>query len=469
MFSLETIIESMKCNIKLNLNIKYPCSICRKPVLVNQKAIQCDTCNLWCHIKCDGTTLGHYNTLMLYENQIEYWNCLVCRLKFHIDIFPFTLLDNMEMLNMNNSDSTKFCKILPKFDVNCITSKFSNLNSYDIDANLPNNVNCKYYSVEEIHNMEAFNNLNIFHTNTNGLENKIDVLTEFVSSMSTSFDIIAISETSQTDENFKSNVSLKGYEVYSTPSNCSKGGVALYVNDNFNNLERTDLKIQDNLFQAVWIEIKNKNSKNIVCGCIYRHPQYNMDEFLIYLENILKKLSIENKEIYICGDFNIDLLKLDKINQNQLYYDLLCSYGFLPQIIYPTRIVENQTPSIIDNIFTNNLSEEIISGNIYINFSEHLSQFTSIKRGKIDYKNVKIFKRDYSKFSSNSFRDDVSIQKWNSEFDNVNDLFNDFLWRLEGCADRHAPIKKLTPKENKLLNKPWITPDIIKLINIRNK
>ena len=178
MFSLETIIESMKCNIKLNLNIKYPCSICRKPVLVNQKAIQCDTCNLWCHIKCDGTTLGHYNTLMLYENQIEYWNCLVCRLKFHIDIFPFTLLDNMEMLNMNNSDSTKFCKILPKFDVNCITSKFSNLNSYDIDANLPNNVNCKYYSVEEIHNMEAFNNLNIFHTNTNGLENKIDVLTE---------------------------------------------------------------------------------------------------------------------------------------------------------------------------------------------------------------------------------------------------------------------------------------------------
>ena len=70
-----------------------------------------------------------------------------------------------------------------------------------------------------------------------------------------------------------------------------------------------------------------------------------------YLENSLKKLHKEDEEIYLCGDFNIDLLKLETISVYQEYYNLLCSYDFLPHIIQPTRIVENQIPSVIDNIF----------------------------------------------------------------------------------------------------------------------
>ena len=46
---------------------------------------------------------------------------------------------------------------------------------------------------------------------------------------------------------------------------------------------------------------------------------------------------------------------------------------------------------------------------------------------------------------------------------------SDFIWRLDGCAERHAPTKKLSPKEVKLKLKPWITPDIVKLINIRDR
>ena len=28
-------------------------------------------------------------------------------------------------------------------------------------------------------------------------------------------------------------------------------------------------------FESGWVEIKNKNSKNIACGCLYRHPRYD--------------------------------------------------------------------------------------------------------------------------------------------------------------------------------------------------
>ena len=121
---------------------------------------------------------------------------------------------------------------------------------------------------------------------------------------------------------------------------------------------------------------------------------------------------------------------------------------FFPTIsIQPTRIVENQIPSIIDNIFSNNLSNEITAGNLLITFSEHLSQFISVIKGNNDYKNI--YARDYSKFCAVSFREDVYIQNFNNKYESVDDQFNDFYWRLEGCAVRHAPLKKLKSKEIK--------------------
>ena len=45
------------------------------------------------------------------------------------------------------------------------------------------------------------------------------------------------------------------------------------------------------------------------------------------METTVNKLANENKDIYICGDFNSDLLKIDKnINYKKLY-EQLCSYG----------------------------------------------------------------------------------------------------------------------------------------------
>ena len=84
---------------------------------------------------------------------------------------------------------------------------------------------------------------------------------------------------------------------------------------------------------------------------------------------------------------------------------------------------------------------EVIS---FLTLSKHISQFVSIKREKIGYKNLNIF--HYSKFQSQQFRDDVSIQNWNSNYSKVNELFIDFHSKLEGCVDRHAPIKKPSPK-----------------------
>ena len=44
---------------------------------------------------------------------------------------------------------------------------------------------------------------------------------------------------------------------------------------------------------------------------------------------------------------------------------MLCSYGFLPKIIQPTRVTEH-TSSLIDNIFSNNIIDETKSGTILL-------------------------------------------------------------------------------------------------------
>ena len=44
-----------------------------------------------------------------------------------------------------------------------------------------------------------------------------------------------------------------------------------------------------------------------------------------------------------------------------------------------------------------------------------------------------------------------------------------FILKLRAVLNRHAPYKKLTPKEVKLNGKPWISNELIKMISIKNK
>ena len=114
---------------------------------------------------------------------------------------------------------------------------------------------------------------------------------------------------------------------------------------------------------------------------------------------------------------------------------------YLPQINLPTRITDT-TMTLIDNIFTNTMNYNSFSSNILIQIAEHLSQFLSVDTSKIEYKKLDIYKRDYSNFNDQSFIEDISIQNWHNEYDDPNDCYSDFIFRLEGCVNRHAPLKK---------------------------
>ena len=132
----------------------------------------------------------------------------------------------------------------------------------------------------------------------------------------------------------------------------------------------------------------------------------------------------------------------------------------LPQITLPTRITDTSM-TIIDNIYSNTFSHETFSGNIVIEIADHLLQFISVDHSKIEYKNNICYKRDYKNLNEQkSFIDDLTIQNWNNYLPDTNNQFNDFIWRLEECVNRHAPIKKMSSRELKSKFKPWITERI---------
>ena len=127
----------------------------------------------------------------------------------------------------------------------------------------------------------------------------------------------------------------------------------------------------------------------------------------------------------------------------------MSGYSCLPLIIHPSRVVEGQIPSLIDNIFTKNLGDEILAGNIYLNLSEHFAQFASIPRGPIDVKKIVMYGRDSRNYVEADFINDVSVQQWNYESQDSSFLMADMHEKLNGCVERHKPMKRLNPKEVK--------------------
>ena len=53
--------------------------------------------------------------------------------------------------------------------------------------------------------------------------------------------------------------------------------------------------------------------------------------------------------MYVCGDFNIDILRYDTHSESKNFVDLMFSMGFMPKLNKPTRITLDSAKSI-DNV-----------------------------------------------------------------------------------------------------------------------
>ncbi len=113
---------------------------------------------------------------------------------------------------------------------------------------------------------------------------------------------------------------------------------------------------------------------------IYRHPIYTklaMDIFTNDLERSIHILSNENKKCIICGDININGLKIEKDDNVSSFFNMMLSNNYIPHITPPTHITDHSI-SLIDLILLkecNMICNKITAGNIYNNVTNHLPNF----------------------------------------------------------------------------------------------
>ena len=136
---------------------------------------------------------------------------------------------------------------------------------------------------------------------------------------------------------------MQGYsEFIFEPTGTAYGGTGFYIKEKHDFLIRKDLRLDSpSDFEAMFVEIIIPDRKNLIIGCIYRHPssKLSINDFNgKYIQPILHKISKGKKECALMGDFNIDFLKSLGNNAASEFYNSLQSYFYTLFILQPTRL-----------------------------------------------------------------------------------------------------------------------------------
>ena len=213
--------------------------------------------------------------------------------------------DNLPFQSQENIDQNRHFISLDK------NAKLS-----DLLENLDFNEDCptsEYYTPTEFSNLKL-NNSNLFiHLNISSLSYYIDELNLLLSQMKHRPKIIAISESRiRKNKEPLTRLDIPGYTYEFTPTEGEKGGTLLYISQDLKYKNRVDLNISHpKQLESSFIEIVNKNRKNTIVGCIYKHPNMTSSEFISdYLEPLLNKISFEKKRSYSHRRFQHKSLKL---------------------------------------------------------------------------------------------------------------------------------------------------------------
>ena len=191
-----------------------------------------------------------------------------------------------------------------------------------------------------------------------------------------------------------------------------------------------------------------------------------------YMKPLCDKLTAENKQVYIAGDFNLDISNT-KHNQSQLFFEIMMSNFLCPSITLPTKI-NSVRHTIIDNIFTNQVIPDMISGNLCISISDHLPSFLLVPRGnQYHLPKQNFYKRDTKNFNRTDFILDFFEIDWDAlvqlDKNDVNLSLTSFFTKFDELLDKHMPLKKLSKIELKRKTKPWVTQEIVNKIRLKSK
>ena len=135
--------------------------------------------------------------------------------------------------------------------------------------------------------------------------------------------------------------------------------------------------------------------------------------------------------------------------------------------------MKNQKPSIPDNIFTNSLEKEIISGNLVSKISDHMPNFMVLKNMTFPKSPLSRRIRCFKNFVLEDYQadiDSIDLRPILSQKDrDANEICKYYQDQVIAVMNKHAPFVVLTKNQLKWYRKPWIGKRLQKLIKEKDK
>ena len=248
-------------------------------------------------------------------------------------------------------------------------------------------------------------------------------------------------------------------------SDCKGGGVSVYIHNSLNVKTRPGLSTTCRDFESLTLEIISEKTRNTIVSVLYRQPNGHFEHFENFLTNFFLNTKDSNKNVYIAGDFSLNLLDHSLNKKVQYYLNLIYQNSFIPTVNKPTRVTR-KTSTIIDHILTNLFVNTNFKTFIFkIDISDHFpicflqptsrpreeNEVTYITKRVINNNAIELFKQELYKTSW----DDVINNK------NPNDAYNYFSHKLIVLYDKYFPKQNIRIYK-KDLQSPWITRGIKK-------
>jgi hypothetical protein len=358
------------------------------------------------------------------------------------------------------------------------------INDADPDNNYFNNLpcinnilNCNYlneFSFKKKYELPKVNNKNfsIIHTNIRSAKKNLSNFENYLANIDFNPSIIALSETWFNDSDVNI-YGIEGYNIESTYRPSKRGGgVSLLIRESLKYNKRMDLSLINEHCELIFIEIKKdqfESYRDILIGVMYRPPNGNLENYNNYLNDFLEIIKTEEKLIYICGDFNINLLNSTTHTDTDNFLNCLYSNSLFPLISKPTRISKNSA-TLIDNIFTNDINNvNMTCGILCTDISDHFPIFC-IQTDKNENNTIEyITKRNFNNENINKFIHDLNDTDWHEVY-NINEAqaaFSYFYNKYCTLFNKNFPIKKI--KKGYKNRKPWLSESIKNAIIKKNK
>ena len=236
------------------------------------------------------------------------------------------------------------------------------------------------------------NSLSILHVNIRSMSKNFEKLKLMLNECNYNFSIICLTETWCSDESFRndSTLHLPQYNsVHLERKNKRGGGICIFINEKLLFKRREDFSISEEANETLSIEIINKNTTNIIINTCYRAPNSKITPLKKHITHIFNKLLKANKKIFFVGDFNINSLDYSTNSKVKQFINHMFSKGMLSVINKPTRVLKNSM-TCIDHIYTNSfINQELFSGIIKTDISDHFPVFIVDKNLKTtNYQNT---------------------------------------------------------------------------------